>query len=132
MWSWEKVLFWYSSRSMTEVQKHFLGWDKPFLPQAAKWLQEHCLHDEFGSAKDLVIVVSGNAVRRRLQSLLVEMSSQQGKAIDLPSFVTTSSFLNLFLDQSKKIASKTIQAVTTATVMRDFSRQQLAPIFGFE
>jgi hypothetical protein len=48
----------------------------------------------------------------------------------LPSFVTTSSFLNLFLDQSKKIASKTIQAVTTATVMRDFSRQQLAPILG--
>ncbi|MBT4530780.1 MAG: hypothetical protein HOC27_06195 [Phycisphaerae bacterium] len=115
---------------MTEVKKHFLGWDTPFLPTAAKWLQEHYLHDEFGSAKDLVIVVSGNAVRRRLQSLLVEMSSEQGKAIDLPSFVTTSSFLNLFLDQSKKIASKTIQAVTTATVMRDFSRQQLAPILG--
>ena len=65
---------------MTEVQKHFLGWDKPFLPTAAKWLQEHYLHGELGSAKDVVIVVSGQAVARRLQTYFVnEINSEKDK-----------------------------------------------------
>ena len=115
---------------MTEVQKHFLGWDKPFLPTAAKWLQEHYLHGELGEAKDVVILVSGSAVQRRLQSLLVELATEQGKAIDLPSIVTTSGFLNLIIDRSKKVASKTLHTVLTATVMRDLPREQLAPILG--
>ncbi len=115
---------------MTEVQKHFLGWDTPFLPTAAKWLQEHCLHGELGEAKDVVIVVSGSAVRRRMQSLLVEMTNEQGRAIDLPTIVTTSSFLNLFNDKSKKVASQLFYTTVTATVMRELPRQQLTPILG--
>ena len=70
------VVFFYF---MNTVQRHFLGWDKPFLPEVAKWLQEHYLSAELGRAKNVLILVSGQEVVRRLQNTLVGNASKEGK-----------------------------------------------------
>ena len=89
---------------MTEVQKHFLGWDKPFLSTAAKYLQEHYLGGELGSVDDLAVLVSGKAVARRLQTFLVNEATKEGRAVELPSIVTTSEFVRNLVPTNIRLA----------------------------
>ncbi|MGY8756057.1 MAG: hypothetical protein ACKVLC_01650, partial [Phycisphaerales bacterium] len=103
---------------MTDITKHFLGWGKPFLPEASKWLQEHCLQGELGDAIDCVIVVSSSSVARRLQTLLIEEASLRGRAIDLPRVLTTSSLLRELEGDEQQVTSNSLELIATATVLR--------------
>jgi ATP-dependent helicase/nuclease subunit B len=115
---------------MTEVQKHFLGWDTPFLPTAAKWLQEHCLYDELGAAKDLVIVVSGNAVARRLQTYFVNEANKVGRAVELPSIVTTSQLFKKFMPFDAQIADRRFVLLAIVACLKSKSSNELRTLIG--
>ncbi len=130
MWSGSAVSLWYSSHSMTEVQKHFLGWETPFLLTASKWLQEHYLHGELGSANKVLVLVSGRDVARRLQNILVGTASAAGKAIVLPAIETTSKCVDRLVDSSHRIADETLVEIATASVLRGMEHDELRAIVG--
>ncbi len=115
---------------MSTIKRHFLGWDKPFLLEASKWLQDNCLQMELGSNHDCVVVVSSSSAARRLQSLLVEEASVHGRAINLPRVVTTSSFLRELHQDYNHVASNSIVHIATASVLRSSTRDELKPLLG--
>jgi ATP-dependent helicase/nuclease subunit B len=115
---------------MTDITKHFLGWGKPFLPEASKWLQEHCLQGELGDAIDCVIVVSSSSVARRLQTLLIEEASLRGRAIDLPRVLTTSSLLSELQVDEQQVTSNSLELIATAAVLRSSPLPELQPLLG--
>ena len=115
---------------MTEVQKHFLGWDAPFLPTAAKWLQEHCLQGELGSAKDVVIVVSGQAIARRLQTYFVNEANKVGRAVELPAIVTTSQLFKKFIPCDLQIADPRLVLLALVAWMKKKTAHEIRPLVG--
>ena len=115
---------------MKAIQRHFLGWDTPFLPEVAKWLQEHYLDGELSSSSNVLILVSGQEVARRLQSTLVGNASEKGKGIVLPAIETTSQCLDRFLDSSIRFADPITSEIATASVLRGMDQDDLRTIVG--
>ena len=115
---------------MKEVQRHFLGWDQPFISSCAKWLQQHHLQEGLGGSNDLVLVVPGRSFGRNLQSQLVERAYDRGRAIDLPEIVTSSRLLTRLLNSKSPVASDALINMTTAAVLRDLPEEIVAPIIG--
>jgi len=115
---------------MAGIQRHFLGWEKPFLPSSAKWLQEHCLQGELGSVERLFILVSGQAFARRLQSEFVTEANKHGRAVELPSTETTSQFMMKLLPSRLRLADPQSILLATATVMKGMPQQKVQPIIG--
>ena len=76
--------------NMSELNKYFLGWDQPFLSTAAKWLLEHCLQDGLGASNQVLILVSGQAVGKKLQSIFIRDAAKRGRAVELPWIGTQS------------------------------------------
>ena len=112
---------------MKAIQRHFLGWDTPFLPEVAKWLQEHYLDGELSSSSNVLILVSGQEVARRLQSTLVGNASEKGKGIVLPAIETTSQCLDRFLDSSIRFADPITSEIATASVLRGMDQDDPVP-----
>ncbi|MBC8202147.1 MAG: PD-(D/E)XK nuclease family protein [Planctomycetes bacterium] len=118
---------------MTEVQKHFLGWDKPFLPEAAKWLQAHsleCEEGELGSTKDSLILVSGQAFARRLQTYFVNEANKAGRAVALPAIVTTSQFFKECIPPSVRVVEKSSVILAIVAFLRAQPPQFLRSLIG--
>ena len=130
MWSENRGVLWYCSHLMTGMKRHFLGWENPFLQTSAKWLQENYLHGELGSANDLVIVVSGKEVGRRLQSLLVTEANERNRAIDLPNIVTTSGLLHQLSKSKEIVATESTLTLATSTILRSLSTEKLSTLVG--
>jgi hypothetical protein len=115
---------------MTRIQRHFLGWENPFLPTSAKWLQENYLHGELGSMKGVFILVSGQAVARRLQSHFVTLANKQGRAVELPSIETTSQFVKNLLPTHVRLANPQSVLLATTTVLKRMPQRKIQSIIG--
>lgn len=130
MLSGSEDLLWYCSILMNSVRRHFLGWDKPFLQNAAKWLQENYLQAGLGSKEQLFILVSGQAVARRLQSYFVAEANQVGRAIELPIIETTTQFFRRLIPKDNRIADQTTLLLATTTVLKGMPPNKVASIVG--
>jgi len=115
---------------MGMVKKRFLGWDKPFLPKAAKWLQEHHLDGGLGSAKDHIILVSGQAVARRLQTFFVNEANKVGRAVELPSILTTSQFFKKMISPSVRITEQQTVLLAIVAFLQKQPPQMLRTLIG--
>jgi ATP-dependent helicase/nuclease subunit B len=115
---------------MNEIQRHFLGWDKPFFPKVSKWLQEHYLDGELGSAKELLVLVSGKATARRLRTLLLNDANRAGRAIELPAIVTPTQCLRLFIPSDLRIANSQCVLLATVAVLKRIPSDQLELLVG--
>ncbi|MBC8421547.1 PD-(D/E)XK nuclease family protein, partial [bacterium] len=121
---------WYCSHLMTGIQRHFLGWDTPFLPASAKWLQENYLQGEFGSSKRVLILVSGRAVSRRLQTHFVNEANKTGRAIELPTIVTPSQFFRECIPHTVRIADQHSVLLETISVLKQVAPCKLQTLIG--
>ena len=115
---------------MSSINRHFLGWDKPFLSEAANWLQEHYLQHQFGGNNNLLVLVSGREVARRLQRILVGNAATLNKAIVLPRIETTLQCLDRLLATTQQIADETTTLIATASVLRSMPQTDLMAIVG--
>jgi len=115
---------------MSSIKRHFLGWDQPFLSEAAKWLQVQYLQQQPGGNSNLLILVSGKEVGRRLQGILVGNAAKENKAIVLPSIETTSQCLDRLMATSDQIADPITTRIATASVLRSMSCEELRAICG--
>jgi CRISPR/Cas system-associated exonuclease Cas4 (RecB family) len=107
-----------------------MGWDQPFLPAAAKWLQEHCLQDGLGSAKEVLILVSGQAIARRMQSIFVREARKRGRAVELPWIGTPSRLFRNLIGLKNRIADPTTTLLTATSVLKEMPPNTIAPIVG--
>jgi len=120
---------------MSSIQRHFLGWEKPFLPEAANWLQQHYLQLGVGHAKECIVVVSSHGIARRLKELILETAFREDKAFDLPQFVTTSELLSRIGKlgiEGSVVASKLHLHLTTASILQKVQEDQSIQSFGRE
>ena len=115
---------------MSEPNKHFLGWDQPFLSTSAKWLVEHCLQDELGASNQVLILVSGQAIGKRLQSIFIHRAHTQGRAVELPWIGTPSQLFRNFIGTQKRIADPTTTLLATTAVLKGMEPSIIAPIVG--
>ena len=113
---------------MTGIQRHFLGWDTPFLPATGKWLQENCLQRELGSVAGTIVVVSSSEVARRLQSILLERASEDNRAIDMPQIVTPSSLLHLLYEGALRLANSQVLKLATTQALRELPEESIRPL----
>ncbi|MBC8202260.1 MAG: PD-(D/E)XK nuclease family protein [Planctomycetes bacterium] len=115
---------------MSSIHRHFLGWDQPFLTEAANWLQEHYLQQKLGGNSNLLILVSGQEVGRRLQSILVGNAAKENRAIVLPPIETTSQCLERLMGTGEQIADPATTRIATASVLRSMHCEELHAIVG--
>ncbi|MEE2912396.1 MAG: hypothetical protein VX436_01175, partial [Planctomycetota bacterium] len=115
---------------MPEPNKYFLGWDKPFLSTAAKWLLEHCLQDELGTSDRLLILVSGQAISKRLQSIFIHEANKVGRAVELPKILTPSQLFRNFIEMQGRIADPTTTLLATVAILKSMDPHIIAPIVG--
>ena len=115
---------------MSSINRHFLGWDLPFLTEAANWLQEHYLQHQIGGNNSLLILVSGKEVARRLKRILVGNAANLNKAIVLPPIETTLQCLDRLLATTQQIANETTTLIATASVLRSMPWTELSAIVG--
>ena len=115
---------------MSTIQRHFLGWDQPFLPVVANWLQEHHLQQTVGEKNNLLLLVSGKEVARRLQSILVGNAAKEGRATVLPPIETTSQCLGRFMGKGEIVADSMTALVVTASVLRSMPQEIVESILG--
>ena len=117
---------------MSSLRRHFLGWNKPFLNEASNWLQEHHLQQTVGENNNLLILVSGQEVARRLKSILVGNAAKEGKAIVLPPIETTSQCLARFKEKGEVIADSVTACIATASVLRSMPPEIVESIVGMK
>ena len=115
---------------MTGIQKHFLGWDNPFLTSASKWLQENYLQDELGSSDSLIVLVPGKAIARNLQSIFISEATKNGRALKLPNMGTTSQFFRTCIPKSDQIADQATILLATSTVLQGMPPNKVTSIVG--
>ncbi len=115
---------------MSSIHRHFLGWDHPFLSEAAKWLQEHYLQQQLGGNSNFLVLVSGQEIGRRLQSILVGNAAKENRAVVLPPIETTSQCFDRLMGKSEHISDATTTRIATASVLRTMHREELRVIAG--
>lgn len=115
---------------MSEPNKYFLGWDQPFLSTSAKWLLEHCLRAELGASNQVLILVSGQAIGNRLQSIFIQHAHKLGRAVDLPWIGTPSQLFRNFIGTQKRIADPTSIHLVATAVLKGMEPNIIAPIVG--
>ncbi len=125
-----RFALWYSPYLMTEVQRHFLGWDSQFIPTASKWLLENYLDGGLGSAERLLILVPGQAVANRLQSEFINVASKDGRAAELPRIVTTSQFFKLLIPDDIRIADLQSTVLATVVALKELPQNAIQKIVG--
>ena len=115
---------------MSSINRHFLGWDKPFLFETANWLQEHYLQDQLGNNENLLVLVSGQEVGRRLQRILIGNAAKRNSAVVLPMIETTSQCFDHLMGNSDQIADQATTLMATASVLRKMRGEELHEIIG--
>lgn len=115
---------------MSRVIRHFLGWDHPFLPAAAKWLQEHYLQQPLEVVNDTLVLVSGRETGRQLQAILVANAATEDRALVLPSIETTKQCIDQLMVDRDRIANPTMTLVAMSSVLRTISPEVVEPIIG--
>ncbi len=115
---------------MSEPNKYFLGWDQPFLSTSAKWLLDHCLQEEFGSSDQVLILVSGQAIGNRLQSMFINEAHKRGRAVELPWIGTPSQLFRKFIGTRGRFADQATMLLVTTAVLREMESNIIAPIVG--
>ena len=107
------------------INRHFLTWDEPFLPQLAKWL-----HDEADAAiggtvdlSDFLVVLPVSAAKRRLMELLVERTG--GRMLP-PTLLTPADFPERLYALKLPLATAHTQLAAWTRAIRSINFETLA------
>lgn len=75
--------------------RHFLGWDGPLLPRAASWLIEQAEPGPVADLSEWRVVVPTNRAGKLLLGMLVDLATQQGRALSPPLLGTPDEVVEL-------------------------------------
>ncbi|MBN8551256.1 MAG: hypothetical protein J0M12_18230, partial [Deltaproteobacteria bacterium] len=86
------------------VQRIFLDWSKPCLPQAADWLIEHAAGNDTIDLRYFRVVLPGGRAVRRLTELLVRRAEHNKKVLIPPGIITSGALPEEFYTCSNRMA----------------------------
>lgn len=92
------------SASRDPIQRIFLGWGGPALPDAAKAMVETYAEREGVDLRTVVVVTPGARAGRRLGELLLEQAEARGVPLTPPTLVTAGRFPELLYDPGRPLA----------------------------
>lgn len=108
---------------MSGFSRHFLGWDQPLLPLAAKWLLTHAHTHNLSTPSpianeinlsQLLVLVPGSRAGRTLATLLIDLANQRGKLVSLPIITTPGQFIDRLFAVESNDASPLVEHLAWA------------------
>ena len=115
---------------MREPERHFLGWDQPFIQTVAKWLLENHLQLGICSTQNTSLIVPSATMGRQLQSILVGSATNKGTAIVLPKIQTPDQFCASLLKQYCSVADPFLVRMLVARELQSMKPADLFSLFG--
>jgi hypothetical protein len=106
-----------SNESPREVERVFLGWDKPLLPLAIDRLLQHDNHKTLDLRTFIVVTPVARAGARMLESLVLRAEAA-GRALLPPRLITTGSLADLLAPASLPSPHPTVRALLWAESLR--------------
>jgi len=91
------------------ITRHFLGWDRPALPQAAEILIRTYANGGELDLSNVILVFPGRRAARRMLELLVEHAEEDFPALFPPRMVTFQDFPELLYEQQLGLADELTQ-----------------------
>jgi ATP-dependent helicase/nuclease subunit B len=112
----------------SRFHRHFLSWERPWLPQVAAWLARDWNGSGPLDLSDLITVVPTRQAARRLREALAEFAGQRGSAVFPPRAVTPDALLGQGAD-APDVASRLEAVLAWAEVLRQVDLDTVADVF---
>lgn len=109
-------------------RRHFLSWERPWLPQVAAWLARDWDGPGPLDLSDLLAIVPTRQSARRLREALAEFAGRRGSAVFPPRAVTPDTLLGQEAD-APDVASRLECLLAWAEVLRNVELDTVADVF---
>lgn len=109
------------------VERVFLGWTEPCLPQVARWLWDRYHSDGRWDLQNVVVVTPGRRANRRLLELLAEQS--RSCVLTPPRLVTTGELPDLLYSPSAPVADTLRALLARLSALRQADATLLRQVF---
>ena len=114
---------------MPSIKRNFLGWDRPCLELAAKWLIEHYASASIADMSRLSLVLPVSRAGRRLIETLVELSEKERITFIPPKVVSLGALPELLYDSEVKTASLLESNLAWLAALRSSKHFELENLF---
>jgi len=114
--------------SAARFRRHFLSWERPWLPQVAAWLGREWDGTGPLDLSDLLAVVPTRQSARRLREALAEFAGQRGSAVFPPRALTPDTLLALGAD-APDVASRLECLLAWSGVLRKVELDTVPGVF---
>jgi len=114
----------------TLIQREFLGWDRPALPEAARRLAARYRQGQTLDLGQVIVVVPGQRAGRRLQELLAFHADDEELRLTPPEVVTEGQLPEKLYTPKLPFAGDLVQDLAWAQALRDLpvaQRQRIVP-----
>lgn len=115
---------------MALIRRHFLGWDEPLLPGAARFLADRYADGEALVLDGVHLALPGGRAGRRLQELLVAEAGRRRLRLAPPRIVTTGVLPELLYLPSKPSAPPLVLRQAWAAALRSAGAVEIERVFG--
>ena len=121
----------YTFAMSTDARSYFLGWQKPILPEAVRWLTTRYASDGQLDLGSVVILVSGGRAGRRLLELLVAEAEERKLTFTPPIPATPGTLAERFVDFRRPWAGPLPRQIAWVKALQKSDRETLAAIVPF-
>ncbi len=115
-------------KQSTSCETHFLGWETPLLPAAAKFLCERFSTSDAIDLRSLLCVLPSARGLSNLERLLRSEAEQTNVELHLPQIVTTGQLAESLYVPALPIALELEQTLAWATVLQAIPPEELTPL----
>lgn len=113
---------------MSQCQRVFLGWDKPFLESASDWLWTQSSERSHIDLSQLTILATVNRAARHLVEKLVFRAEKMGAALSPPNFISLGSLFSSLLPDRVHLTALDTQLIFLE-VLRDSDPSLIRALF---
>ena len=135
-WCKLRLAFAYVERSQflpnkVNLQRAFLGWDRPILHAAVDWFQStYAFTASDWDLSTCTIVLPGRRAGRRLSELLRQRAAEHNVRLKPPNITTSGELPERLYNPTEKLASELEQTLAWCSVLRGNDPSQLTPLIA--
>ncbi len=111
------------------IERTFLGWDAPALPEAARRLADTHAGRNSPSLEDALVVLPGRRAGRRLRELLLEEGDRRSGTFPPPRTVTVGALPELLYERQRPLAGSLLARRAWAGALRGLTPDVLESLF---
>lgn len=111
------------------IERTFLGWDEPALPETARRIADARSEPGAPSPEDLLVVVPGRRAGRRLRELLLEEGERRAGSFPPPRTVTAGALAEALYEPQRPLAGRLLGRRAWAEALRSLPSRVLSAVF---